>query len=172
MTASEKIKTSSNIIKQNKVQYNLDRKTAKISASLSGNVGKYEFLAGEEVLPEKGLLENAATIKRFEYSPLGSELKKQNDIAKTRYQGLNKVYQFDGTINKDDKKPRLKKYNKSGLIYDANHSFYKYQDINNFVCYSLESNSTFLASFSKDFDKLSKVRRQKEKKVKKKNKCV
>ena len=37
---------------------------------------------GEDVLPEKDSLEKAATIKRFEYSPLASEMKKQSDIAK------------------------------------------------------------------------------------------
>ena len=77
MTASEKIKTIDNKIKQNKSL----RQIAKILALSSGNVGKYEFLTGEKVLPEKGVLEKAATIKRFEYSPLGSELKKQIDIA-------------------------------------------------------------------------------------------
>ena len=41
-------------------------------------VGKYEFLTGKEVLPEKWLLETAATIK-FEYSPLGSDLEKHQD---------------------------------------------------------------------------------------------
>ena len=45
-------------------------------------VRKYEFLTGEDVLPEKDLLEKAASIKRYKYSPLGSELKKQTDIAK------------------------------------------------------------------------------------------
>ena len=49
---------------------------AKISALSTGNVEKYYFLTGKDVLLEKGLLEKAATIKRFEYSPLGSELKK------------------------------------------------------------------------------------------------
>ena len=49
---------------------------------LSGNVGKYEVLTGKDVLPKKDLLEKAATIKRFEYLPLGSQLKKQTDIAK------------------------------------------------------------------------------------------
>ena len=33
--------------------------------------------SSKDVLPEKGLLEKAATIKRFEYSPLGKELKAQ-----------------------------------------------------------------------------------------------
>ena len=35
------------------------------------------------VLPEKNLLEKAATMKWFEYSPLGKELKAQTDIAKS-----------------------------------------------------------------------------------------
>ena len=48
----------------------------------SGNVCEYDFLTSEFVLPEKNLLEKAATIKRFDYSPLGSELKKQTDIVK------------------------------------------------------------------------------------------
>ena len=34
------------------------------------------------------MLEKAATIKRFEYSPLGSELKKQTGIAKGQYKLL------------------------------------------------------------------------------------
>ena len=34
---------------------------------LSGYVGKYEFLTGVDILPEKELLEKAATIKRLEY---------------------------------------------------------------------------------------------------------
>ena len=38
----------------------------------SGNVGKYEFLTGKGVLPEEGLLQKAATIKKFEYLLLSS----------------------------------------------------------------------------------------------------
>ena len=60
-TVSEKIKTTVNKIKQNKAQYNLDIQTAKISALSSGNVGKYEFLTGKDVLPEKDLLGKAFT---------------------------------------------------------------------------------------------------------------
>ena len=93
------IKTINIKIEQNKAQYDLDRQTAKISA-----LSSYEFLVGEGVSPEKGLLEKAAAIKEFEYSPLGGELKNQNDIAKKQYQGLDKVYTFDETVNKDDQK--------------------------------------------------------------------
>ena len=54
----------------------------------SGNASKYEFLTGKDVVREKDLIEKAATIKRFEYSPLGSELKKQTSMAKKTVQGL------------------------------------------------------------------------------------
>ena len=56
-------------------QYNLDRKTAKTSASSSGNVSKYEFSTGKDVLPQKDLLENAVVIKIFDSSPLVCELR-------------------------------------------------------------------------------------------------
>ena len=59
MSISEKSKTIDNKIEQNKDQYKLDRQTAKISALSSGNVIKYEFDTG------KDLLEKAATMKRF-----------------------------------------------------------------------------------------------------------
>ena len=127
MTVKEKIKIISNKSEQNKVQYDLDKLTAEISAISSENVSKYEFLTSE-VLPEKGLFEKAATIKRFEYSPLSSELKKWHCKKIISYQGLNKVHECDRTINKDDKKRDLKKHNKLDLTYDSNHSFYRYHD--------------------------------------------
>ena len=82
MSISEKIKAINNKIEQNKAQYNLDRQTAKISALSSWNVSKYEFLTGEDVLPEKDLLEKSATMKKFECLPLGKELKAKADITK------------------------------------------------------------------------------------------
>ena len=82
MSIGEKNKTVNNKFEQNKAQYSLDRQTVKISALSSGNVSKYEFLTGKDVLPEKDLLEKAATMKRFEYSPLDNELKAQTGVAK------------------------------------------------------------------------------------------
>ena len=82
MIISQKIKTVDNKIKQNKVQDNLDKQTAKISALSSGNVSKNKRFTGKEVLPEKDLLEKAAVIKRFHYSPLGGELQKQIRLQK------------------------------------------------------------------------------------------
>ena len=57
MTVSVKMRTIDNKIGQNKTQYNLDRQTVKISALSAAKLGKYEFLMGEDVLPEKYLLE-------------------------------------------------------------------------------------------------------------------
>ena len=62
------------------------KKSGKISALSSGNVSKYEFLTGKsvkDVLLKKDLLEKAATLKRFEYSPLGSDLKSKLVLQKT-----------------------------------------------------------------------------------------
>ena len=50
---------------QNKSQNDLDKQTVKISTLSSGNLGKYKFLTGEDVLLEKDLLEKTATIRRF-----------------------------------------------------------------------------------------------------------
>ena len=85
---SDKIKTIDNKIEQNKAQYNLDRETARISALSSGNVSKYEFLTGKDVFPENDLLERATALKRFVYSSLGKELKKQTSVAVKKYQIL------------------------------------------------------------------------------------
>ena len=86
MTVNEKIKTIK--IEQIKAQCSLDKQTAKISALSPGNVAKYEFLTGEDILPENTLLEKAGTIKIFEYWTLGSELENKTRITKDQYQRL------------------------------------------------------------------------------------
>ena len=55
MSISKKIKAIDNKIEQNRVQYDLDRQTPQISALSSGNVSKYEYLSGKDVLPKKYL---------------------------------------------------------------------------------------------------------------------
>ena len=104
MSTREKIKAINNKIKQNKAQYNLDRQTAKSSALLSGNVSINKFSTRKDVLPEEKLLEKAAAIKRFEYSPLGKELKKQASVAENQYQKFDKV--FESNKKEEDKKKK------------------------------------------------------------------
>ena len=94
MSVNEKIKTIDNKIQQNKAQNDLDRQIARIP-TLSENVTKYKFLTDKDVLPEKDLLDKAATMKRSEYLLLGKELRSQTDIAKKQYQKLEDSYEFD-----------------------------------------------------------------------------
>ena len=112
------IKAINKKIEQSKAQYNLDRKTAKISALSWRNVSEYEFLTSKDVLPEKDPLGKTAELEIFEYSLLGKKLKAQTDIAKKQYQKLD-----DEKINK---KSIPKEYNKLDLVYNTNHSFYNY----------------------------------------------
>ena len=99
MTFSGKIKTIDNKNEQNKAQYHLDSQTAKVSALPSGNVSKDEFLADEDLLPEKRILEKPTKMKRFtNYSPLGNELKYQTSIAEKQYQELDKVCRYDRKV--------------------------------------------------------------------------
>ena len=70
------------------------------------------------------------TLKRFEYSQLGKELKAQTDIAIKRYQGLDKAFSSNKgkkNVNGSLIKKEKKKYNKSNLIYNRL-SIYSYSD--------------------------------------------
>ena len=62
-------------IKDEKLQYDIDREAAKISALSSGKINKYEYLTGEEILPynQKQIIEQA----KFTHSPLEKALEKQ-----------------------------------------------------------------------------------------------
>ena len=57
------------------INYNM---IAKISALLSGKLGKYEYLAGEEIIPydQSRIIEQ----DRFTYSPLGKAFEKQTKM--------------------------------------------------------------------------------------------
>ena len=49
MTVTDQIKILNRKIKQNKSQYDLDRKAAEIFALSSKNLNKYELLTGEDL---------------------------------------------------------------------------------------------------------------------------
>ena len=67
-----------------------------------GNVDKYEFLAGKDVLQKKGLLEKTATIQKIEYSLLGKELKTQTGITGKQYQVPDKIFNFNKNNNDNE----------------------------------------------------------------------
>ena len=62
-------------IRDEKLQYVINREAAKISALSSGKIGKYEYLTGEEILQsnQQKIIEQA----KFTYSPLGKAFEKQ-----------------------------------------------------------------------------------------------
>ena len=62
-------------IKDEKLQYDINKEAAKILALSSGKIDKYEYLTGEEILPsnQQQIIQQA----KFAYSPLGKALEKQ-----------------------------------------------------------------------------------------------
>ena len=72
MNINEQIKILDNKIRSNQAQYDLDRQNTKISALSSGELDKYEYLAGEDLGYKPDLVQKA----KFEYSPLGQVFNK------------------------------------------------------------------------------------------------
>ena len=62
-------------IRDEKLQYEINKEAAEISALSSGKIDKYEYLTGKEILPsnQKQIIEQA----KFTYSPLGKVFEKQ-----------------------------------------------------------------------------------------------
>ena len=73
-------------IRDGKLQYNINKEAAKISALSSDKIHKYEYLTGEDILPsnKQQIIEQA----NFTYSPLGKAFEKQ--IKTIEDQGKNK----------------------------------------------------------------------------------
>ena len=62
-------------IRDEKLQYYIDRETAKIPPLSSGEIDKYEYLTSEEILPsnQKQMIGQA----KFTFSPWGKAFEKQ-----------------------------------------------------------------------------------------------
>ena len=62
-------------IRDEKLQYDINRQAAKTSALSSGEIHNYEYLTGEEILPsnQQQIIEQA----KFTYSLLGKAFEKQ-----------------------------------------------------------------------------------------------
>ena len=62
-------------IRDEKLQYDINREAAKLPSLSSGNTKKYEYLTGEEILPsnQQQIIEQA----KFTYSPMGKAFEKQ-----------------------------------------------------------------------------------------------
>ena len=101
-----KIMTINDQIRDEKLQYDIDREAAKISALSSGKIHKYEYLTGEDILPsnQQQIIEQA----KFTYSPLGKAFEKQIKTIQDQGEKQIKAIQDQGQVT------TIKKY-----AYDA-----------------------------------------------------
>ena len=93
-------------IKDEKLQYDINREVAKISASSSGKIDKYEYLTGEEILPsnQQQIIEQA----KCTYSPLGKAFEKQTKIIED--QGEKQVDALESLRTSDKELPLIKDF--------------------------------------------------------------
>ena len=93
-------------IKDEKLQYDIDREAAKISALSTGKIDKYEYLTGEEILPsnQQQIIQQA----KFNYSPLGKAFEKQ--IKTIENQGKKQVVALESLQDSDKKLTQIKDF--------------------------------------------------------------
>ena len=93
-------------IKDEKLQYDINRETAKISALSSGKLDKYEYLTGEEILPsnQQQIIQQA----KFNYSPLGKALEKQ--IKTIKDQGEKQLVALESLKDSDKNLTSIKDF--------------------------------------------------------------
>ena len=76
-------------IRDEKLQYGINREAAKISALSSGKIDKYEYLTGEEILPsnQRQLIEQA----KFTYALFEKAFEKQIKTIKDQGENQDKA---------------------------------------------------------------------------------
>ena len=143
-------------IKDEKLQYDINREAEKISALSSGKIDKYEYLTGEEILPsnQQRIIQQA----KFNYSPLGKVFEKQ--IKTIKDQGKKQVKAIQDNkqlINKDDYKDKLLFSKEREIFKDIyNKRLDKIEEMNNEIDYDdldyavLKSNMEYNFSIEKD----------------------
>ena len=113
-------------IRDEKLQYNINREAAKISTLSFGKTDKYEYLKDEEILPsdQKRVTERA----NFTYFPLGKSLEKQRKTIEN--QGIKQVIALKSLkpeiLKNEDIKKIEGKINQKDLIYRAGKDKYDF----------------------------------------------
>ena len=175
MTITDQIKILNKKNMQNEAQYDLDRKAAKIFALSSNNLGKYEYLTGEDL----GLKPNTIEQATFEYSALGKIFNKglSEDDKK---EGLFKRLKNNEDKNEEQLKllsntNRTSSYikNESDYNYDNNFAFYKfYRDFKNFKDTSVESKYNDISKFYKTLNEFKNHKTNTDETQQHKNKVI
>ena len=125
--------------KDEKLQYDINREAAKISALSSGKIDKYEYLTGEEILPsnQQQIIQQA----KFNYSPLGKALEKQiktiEDQGKKQVKAIQDNKQLVNINKDDDYKDKLLLSREREVFKDIyNKRFDKIEELNNKIDYN------------------------------------
>ena len=125
-------------IKDEKLQYDINREAAKISALSSGKIDKYEYLTGEKILPsnQQQIIEQA----KFTYSPLGKAFEKQKKTIEDQGKKQVKAIQDNRqivNIDNDDYKDKLLLSKEREIFKDIyNKSLDKLEELNNKIDYN------------------------------------
>ena len=100
-------------IKDEKLQYNINREAAEISALSSDKLDKYEYLTGEDILPstQQQIIEQT----KFTYSPLGKAFDKQ--IKTIEDQGKKQVDALN-TLKADNKRIKKNTYDPNDTLFN------------------------------------------------------
>ena len=144
-------------LKDEKLQYDINREAAEISALSSGKLDKYEYLTGEEILPsnQQQIIQQA----KFNYSPLGKALEKQRKTIEDQGEKQVKATQDKQivNINKDDYKDKLLLSKEREIFKDIyNKRLDKIEEMNNEIDYDdlnyvvLSSDMEYKFSIEKD----------------------
>ena len=128
MTITDQIKILNKKIMQNEVQYDLDRKAAKISALSFNNLDKYEYLTAEDL----GLNPSTVELARFECSPVGKIFNKglhEDDKKEGLFKSLKNIENTQkGLINGNNKPDSARSKLSKPNIFDSISSKSKDED--------------------------------------------
>ena len=122
-------------IKDDKLQYDINREAAKISALSSGKIDKYEYLTGEEILPsnQQQIIQQA----KFTHSPLGKAFEKQIKTIEDQGKKQVKAIQDKQIINNVNYKDKLLLSKEREIFKDIyNKRLDKIEELNNKIDYN------------------------------------
>ena len=148
-------------IKSEKLQYDINREAAKISALSSGKFDKYEYLTGEKIFPsnKQQIIEQA----KFTYSPFGKAFEKQTKTIEDQGEKQIKAIQDNKQlqlINDNDYKDKLLISREIEIFKDIyNKRLDKIEELNNKIDYDnlkyvVEISGVKKRSVEYDFNKI------------------
>ena len=142
-------------IKDEKLQYDINREAAKISALSSGKIDKYEYLTGDEILSsnQQQIIEQA----KFTYSPLGKAFENQTKIIEDQGKKQIKAIQDNKQqlISNDDCKNKQLLSKEREIFKDIyNKRLDKIEELNNKIDYD---NLKYVVESSGDEYRFNKI---------------